>query len=242
MFSIALLAVTAALLYYHNINVSEDPRVIGAKKNFKVFSNLLKENKYDEALKTLDEIEYVYKIIPGYKNSYELGVLYNNRAAVYLVQLEKALISTDNILVDQRRLLLELAQENSNKSKAIYLSWLAKMEHLNKEQIHALIKPFFRDDDPNLKGYNLNKIINRRTKQLIQSQSETKRRLSVVYTNLGIIERYQNNMEKAEYYYQKAISLWKENYVAENNLDVLLGRQIKKRSIIKQLFPPKKNK
>jgi tetratricopeptide (TPR) repeat protein len=236
----ALIAIASGWLYYRNINLAEDPRVIDANKSFKTFSIYFENNNYDEALLILDNIEKIYNKVPGYKDSYEIGVINNNRAAIYLVQLEEALLSTDNLKIDQRPIFLDLAKEYSNTSKLIYISWLEKMGNLNDSEIKETILPFFEVEDPAFKRFNFDKILNKRVENIKQSQVETKRRLSVVYTNLGIIDRYQNNPEKAEKYYRKAIELWDSNYVAKNNLNVLLGEPLKKRSVIKQLFPEKK--
>jgi tetratricopeptide (TPR) repeat protein len=226
--------------YYHNLNSAYDLRVIKANKSFKTFSEKFSEHKYDEALDILDSIEKTYLNVPGYEDSYEMGVVYNNRAAVFLVQLEDSLLSTDNLKIDQRPVFLKLANKYLVISKEIYLNWLSRMEGLNKEQIKETIIPYFQPDDPSFKKRNYEKILNSRITKIEQSQVETLRRLSVVYTNLGIIERYQGNEEIAGEHYKKAIKLWPYNNVAENNLNVLLGKPIKKNSIIKQLFPPEK--
>ncbi|MFC1770935.1 tetratricopeptide repeat protein [Candidatus Margulisiibacteriota bacterium] len=240
MVSIALISIMAGWLYYHNINMAEDPRILEAKKTFRDFSQYFKSKDYDQALNVLNKIEKVYLSVPGYKDSFEIGVVNNNRAAVYLVQLERALMSTDNVLVEQRPVFLKLAKRYSLASKESYLSWLNRISGLEDEQIRAYVVPYFRPDDPAFDSHNRNKLLAKRVKDIKLSQAETKRRLSVVYTNLGILERYQNNPKQAEDYYQKAIDLWPENYIANNNLDVLKGRPLKKRSIIRQLFPPEK--
>ena len=70
---------------------------------------------------------------------------------------------------------------------------------------------------------------------------ENNRRLSVCYTNLGLISRFQGNYEDAVKQYEKALALWDRNLDAENNLNKLLNRPIKKRNIIQTLFPPEKD-
>ena len=67
---------------------------------------------------------------------------------------------------------------------------------------------------------------------------ETDRRLSVCYTNLGVIERTRGNYQEAIMNYEKALNLWDRNLEAENNLNRLLGRPIKKRNLLQKLFPP----
>jgi hypothetical protein len=42
--------------------------------------------------------------------------------------------------------------------------------------------------------------------------------------------------------YITAIKLWKDNFTARNNFNVLMGIDPEDRSIVDQLFPPDKNK
>ena len=69
---------------------------------------------------------------------------------------------------------------------------------------------------------------------------ETPRRLSVSYTNLGIMYRFREDYENAALSYKKAMDLWEDNLSAENNLNILLGRPLKKRSLLRKIFPEPK--
>jgi len=95
--------------------------------------------------------------------------------------------------------------------------------------------------DPAFKNRNYNKILNKRIDDLILARHETPRRLSVTYTNMGIVLRHQYKQNEAVECYIKAIKLWKDNYTARNNFNVLMGKPPEDRSIIDQLFPPVKN-
>ena len=82
--------------------------------------------------------------------------------------------------------------------------------------------------------------IKKRITEITEAQTETKRRLSVSYTNLGLVYRQQLKYEDAVLSYQKAIENWDRNLTAENNLNKLLGRPEKKRNLIQKLFPPER--
>ncbi|MCK4748009.1 MAG: tetratricopeptide repeat protein, partial [Bacteroidales bacterium] len=64
------------------------------------------------------------------------------------------------------------------------------------------------------------------------------RRLSVCHTNLGVIYRHQGAYVEAAEEYQKALALWDRNLEAENNLNKLLNKPLKKRNMMQKLFPP----
>ena len=82
--------------------------------------------------------------------------------------------------------------------------------------------------------------IEQRIREIEASLRENDRRLSVCRTNLGIIYRMQGSYEEAVRQYELAISLWDRNLEAENNLNRLLNRPLKKRNIIQKMFPPEK--
>ena len=83
--------------------------------------------------------------------------------------------------------------------------------------------------------------ISKRVSEIVDAQNETPRRLSVAYTNLGIIKRHQEKYKDAIDCYTKAIELWDMNLAAENNLNTLLGRPLKKQNMLRKIFPPKKD-
>jgi hypothetical protein len=89
---------------------------------------------------------------------------------------------------------------------------------------------------------NLDAIIKNRVREIQTAQVETKRRLSVSYTNLGIIRRHENNPEEAYGYYTKALDMWSENLAAKNNINILFGRPVERQSFMRKMFPPDRKK
>ena len=234
MSALVLSGVAISYLYYKNINESIDPRIIKARTLYEKYNVYAQNNEFDSIFSLMDSIELIYTDFDHYKNSYEVGVLYNNRAASFLTM---ALYSNDIEIVDQDSL-INLAEIAVKKSIEIYNHWLEKFQNKSLVEIERIIS---NDFYTGLEKYNTdqkNKFKKNRINEIHDSQTETKRRLSVSYTNLGIIDRHKLQYEAAANCYKKAIDLWDRNLTAENNLNVLLGRPIKKRSFIQKLFPP----
>jgi len=236
-FIIICISLLVAYIYYDGKNKAEDPRIVQTKFMFRQFDELMKESKFTSALPLLDSIENILVKVPGYKESYELGIVYNDRGSAYL---SMALYGSKDST--ERFRLLELAGKNIDSGIVIYNTWLDKNNALSKEELSENIKPFFSENDVAFKGKNYNKILHKRTEDLVLAQKETPRRLSVCFTNLGIVQRHQYKQNEAVESYIKAIKLWKDNFTARNNFNVLMGKPPKDRSIIDQLFPPDKNK
>ena len=226
-----------AYIYYDSKNKAEDPRIVQTKYMFKQYDELMKVNKFSSALPLLDSIETILVKTPGYRESFELGIVYNDRGSAYL---SMALYGIKDSTEKFR--LLEIAKTNIDSSISIYNSWLGKNSDLSKEKLIETIKPFFSENDLAFKERNYNKILQKRADDLILAQKETYRRLSVCYTNLGIVQRHLFKQNEAVESYIKAIKLWKDNFTARNNFNVLMGKPPEDRSIIDQLFPPEKNK
>lgn len=234
---IICISLLTAYIYYNGKNNAEDPRIVQTKYLFRQFDEQIKENKISSALPLLDSIEFMLSKVPGYKESYEPGIVYNDRGSAYLsIALYGDKDSTERIR------LLDIAKRNIDSAIAIYNTWLAKYSSLSVEEISENIKPFFSENDPTFKGKYYNKILHKRVEDLVLAQKETPRRLSVCFTNLGIVQRHQYKQNEAVESYIKAIKLWKDNYTARNNFNVLMGKPPKDRSIIDKLFPPDKNK
>jgi tetratricopeptide (TPR) repeat protein len=197
----------------------------------------MKENEFSSALPLLDSIENIFVKVPGYKESYEPGIVYNDRGSAYL---SMALYGNKDSTEKFR--LLELAEKNIDSAIVIYNVWLDKNSGLSKLELSQVVKPFFSENNLAFRGKNYSKIIRKRVDDLVLAQKETPRRLSVSYTNLGIVQRHQYKQNEAVESYIKAIKLWKDNFTARNNFNVLMGKPPKDRSIIDQLFPPDKNK
>ena len=230
--------ITISYFYYKSINESTDPRIVNARTLYEKYNRYAQNNEFDSIFSLMDSIELIYTSVDHYKNSYELGVLYNNRAASFLTMA----LYTDSIEITDQDSLINLADIAANKSIEIYTQWLGIFQDKNQTEIEkAISDDFYRG----LENYDIdqkNTFLKNRIKEIQESQTETKRRLSVSYTNLGIIERHNLQYDSAAIRYKKAIDLWDRNLTAENNLNILLGRPIKKRSFIQKLFPPDRDK
>lgn len=187
---ISLIVIVGMGLYYKQLNTQGDPRLLEARKLLITFEQHREKEDYDNVLLTLDKMEAIYKGMEGYENSFEMGVVENNRGATYLAE----------------------ALRKKTKEEQTPLLLKAK-EHIGK----------------GIEIYKANK------------GREMERRLSVSYTNLGIIARHEGRLEDALRHYKKALDLWSENHTAKNNLRVIAGEKPVKRSVIQQLFPPKKD-
>lgn len=234
---ITIISFGVAYIYYNSRNKAEDPRIVATKYMFKQFDELLAEGKFDSIFPILDTIESILTRVPGYRMSYEPGIVYNNRGSAFL---SKALYEVKDSVEQQK--LLEFAEKNLDSAIAIYQTWLKKYENLDRNRLIEEIKPYFLPDDPAFTSLNSEAILDKRVEEVMLAQKETKRRLSVSYTNLGIVQRHRYKQEEAAQSYITAITLWKDNYTARNNFNVLMGKPPEDRSIIDQLFPPDKNK
>lgn len=241
---IVLATLTIAHFYYQNINKKEDPRVVEAKRLYNDYNKYLKENHYKKVLNTLDEIEKIYMQVPHYKNSYEMGVVYTNKAALFLT----LAIYKDSLTVEREKYipelelhkdsLLNLSEEFTRKSIKIYKNWLDTFKHLNTNAIKEYIKDDFSKIDASQDKRKI--YLQNRIEQVKNAQVETPRRLSVSYTNWGMIKRHRGQYEEAAELYVEALKLWDKNRAAKNNLNLLLGRPKEEPGILEQLFPPKR--
>ncbi|OFX80978.1 MAG: hypothetical protein A2X12_05350 [Bacteroidetes bacterium GWE2_29_8] len=237
-FAMIIIGFSIAYFYYDHVNKSEDQRVISGRIKLDKFDNLMKARKYSEALPLIDTVYNIYDNALGYEGSFEFGLLFNNRASVFLsMTLYDSLISKE-----EKENLLKLAFENITKSISIYEQWIDSVGKLNKEEIQSFVASAFRKDKVNFEGKDIEAIIKKRVDDIIFAKMETPRRLSVSYTNLGIIQRHQYKQQEALISYEKAITLWKDNFTARSNFNVLMGKPPEDRSIIEKLFPPDRNK
>jgi len=227
-----------AWLYYNDKNSSEDPRVTGARLKLAEYDQLMKERRYPDALRILDTVSRIYESTAGYRSSFEPGLLFNNRGSVFL-----SMALYDSLVpAEEKGALLRLAEENIQKGIQIYTTWIDSAGKLTRDQIKINITPFFPENDSGLKGKNIIKIIEKRVEDIVFAQTETPRRLSVSYTNLGIIQRHQFRQVEAAHSYLEAIKLWNDNFTARNNFNVLMGLPPEDRSILDKLFPPERLK
>ncbi|NPD45816.1 MULTISPECIES: hypothetical protein [unclassified Lentimicrobium] len=224
-----------ANLYYSRVNDAEDPRVRHAKELYSEYNNLAVEKKYNDIFDLLDSIYLIYAQLDDYQNSYEVAVLHNNRAAVLLnIALFEAVSQVE------RDSIIGLSECEILEGINIYDDWLLKFGELNHEELLIHFQSIYQREFPLLDISLRNDYVNKRVKEIETAQVEMTRRLSVSYTNLGIVLRHQNQVEKAVEYYQLALELWPENLTAENNINILLGEPLKERSLLDKIFPPNK--
>jgi len=234
-FLIITISLLVAYFYYSGKNRAEDPRIVQTKYMFREYDKLMKENQFTLALPILDRIDSILLNVPGYSDSYERAIVSNNRGSAFL---SMALYNSADT-TEKNRLLI-IAKTTIDSSITIYNNWSDKYSALSEDGLYENIKSFFQENDPAFIGKNLKKILKKRVEDLQTAQKEIPRRLSVCYTNLGTVLRHQYKQDEAVKCYIKAIELWKDNYTARNNFNVLMGKPPKDRSIINQLFPPDK--
>lgn len=236
MVGVVALGLGIAWQYYRGVNQSIDPRVREARQLYDTYNELAEQSQYDSVFMLMDTIGKIYASIPYYRNSYEAGVLHNNRAATCLsIFLQSASFPLADTLE-----LLAMAEKEVKKSIEIYEEWLSIYEGLGEGAIREQVKNDFLFGLESYDQKEQEKFLSRRVKELMEAQIENQRRLSVSYTNLGIVKRHQQKYDSAAICYKKAIELWDRNLTAENNLNILLNKPLKKRRIIESLFPPEK--
>lgn len=232
MLIISIIGISIAYFYYDYQNKSEDPRVKEAKILYKKYTEFVEQNDFKAVLNILDSIELIYSKYPSYNNSYEMGTVLNNRGSVYLT---KALYLNDNEL-HIKDSLLNLAKNEFEKSINIYINWLNEYEKISENEIIEKATTDFE----NCKTINkdeIEKFVKKRTSEIKTAQFETPRRLSVSYTNLGIVMRHFEKYDSAITCYTEALKLWQDNLSAKNNVNILLGRPLEDRTIIDKIFP-----
>lgn len=233
MSALVFCAIIIGKLYYKYQNESIDPRIVKANLLYESYNDLTKKGDYQAIFYLLDSIETIYAKIPHYKKSYEVGVLYNNRAAAY-ISMAIAPDGNDSIVKDS---LLSLAEYNINKSIEIYTNWLDQWGEKSEMEIKEKLIPCFNPNKEPFTGRNIDRFINKRAKEIIEAQVETPRRLSASLTNMGVIYRHRGEYEKAVQEYIAALKLWPDNLAAENSLNVLFDKPMKKRSLFRRFFP-----
>ncbi len=123
---------------------------------------------------------------------------------------------------------------------SIYNSWGLEYEGLDEAEIEEVIKSGFVLGLPEEEPKQVAKFIENRVQEILAALLENDRRLSVCRTNLGVIYRQQGAYMEAVQQYELAIALWDRNLDAENNLNSLLNKPLKKRTLIQKIFPPER--
>jgi tetratricopeptide (TPR) repeat protein len=236
MSALVFLGIVISYFYYKSINESVDPRISDARELYEKYNQFVQNNSIDSVFRLMDTIESIYNNLDHYRNSFETGVLYNNRAAAYLSMALKV-DSTDSSAFDS---LLVEAEREVVRAIGIYKNWINLYSDLNKEEVEQLISTDFFIGLEAYSEKQKRKFLGNRVKEILNAQVETKRRYSVSLTNQGIIYHNRKQYETAAEYYHKAVDLWDQNLTAENNLNILLGQPIRKRNLLQKLFPPQK--
>lgn len=236
MLGIFLVGIWYADQYYGQFNAAEDPRVIRAKELYQDYNTLAAEKKYHEILDLLDSIELIYENYEDYKDSYEVGVLYNNRAAIYL-----NLVLFEPITETEKDSLMDLSLVYLSYSRLTYEKWKAYFGSLSANELKKHFTPIYQRAYSVADSSIQNSYVRKRIDEMQLAQKEVNRRLSVTYTNLGILHKQMGNIEEALVQYEKALKLWPDNLTAKNNINVLFGRPLEKRGLIDRLFPKERD-
>ncbi len=236
---LVLSGVLIAYFHYRQGNKSVDPRIATARKSYEQYNRFAQASAYDSVFRLMDSIETIYAATEHYRNSYEVGVLYNNRAAAYLAM---ALYTDSTVCpANEKDSLIRLAEEKEQQAIAIYTDWLDRYGGAETAEIEKIISEDFFTGLEKYSPGEQQAFFTARVKEIDEAREETKRRLSVAYTNQGVIFRTRKDYSSAAECYLKAVDLWDQNLTAENNLNILLGKPLKKRTFIQKLFPPDRN-
>lgn len=243
MIALVISGILIAKIYYGSENNSVDPRVVPARELYAKYDEYAREGDYHKIFSLLDSVEMIYSSYSHYKNSFEMGVLHNNRAAALIT----IALYSDSIDAgfnpfygSHPDTVMKLAGSELDRAIDIYDEWLEDYSDKSEEGISEIIDTEFRKDLDADEAQLIEKYRDARSREIVMAVKETGRRLSVCYTNLGVIKRYNEEYEEAVRCYQKALELWDRNLSAENNLNALLGRPLKKRNFIQKMFPPER--
>jgi hypothetical protein len=236
--SVSVLAILFALFYYRDLNNLEDPRTRKARELLSLFEKESVRMSDFNSFSLLDSAQSIFRSIPDYESSFEIGVIYNNKCSSLLL----SAIYDTTISNIEKSILLEMAMKYCDSSITVYENWISIWENLSREKVTDRIQTHMQESDNGFEGLNFKRIFEKRVKDLISAQVETPRRLSVSLSNKGTIFRHQLKIDSAFSCFQKSLSVWKDNRTAKSNLSVLMGGDPVKPTIIESLFPPDKNK
>jgi len=235
---ICLTAILIAAAYYRGINRASDPRILPARELVSQAEELTTGLQGTESVRLLDSALTLIRSVPGYANSWETGVIFNNMSSAWLMMA----LYDSTLLEPEKEEFLEAAGRYADSSLYIYRQWMNDWGTMPKEEITDRISPWFHQDDPSFAGLNPDHILRKRVKDIQSAQIETPRRISVSLTNLGTVHRHLNRPDSALLCFEEALELWGENRAAKSNLQVLQGGEPLKPSLLKSLFPPQKIK
>jgi len=233
---LVLIAIVISRKYYRDQEASVDPRIKPARELYEKYNSYAASNQFDSVFHLMDTIESIYNLTDHYASSFELGVIYNNRAAAWLT------LGIFGEYYDdwERDSLVTMADTAVRKSMSIYEVWNENLGDLDETEIRKVISDDFTGGLESYSSEEQEKFLETRIAEITEAQAELDRRLSVSYTNLGIVYRHKEIYDSAALCYEKALELWDRNLTAENNLNSLLGRPQKKRNFIERMFPPER--
>ena len=241
MVAVVIIGVVLAKSYYGNINRSIDPRIAQARELYSRYDQVARTGDFYRIFELLDSVEQIYVETEHYRGSFEIGVLENNRAAALLTiaLYGDSIAETNNPFhgVEADSVVL-LAGSHALKAIHRYDTWNLNFVGMSVEEIRDMIKPGFVDGLESADPRQIERFLSNRVKEIETALGENNRRLSVCHTNLGVIYRYQGNYVEAVEQYENALLLWDRNLDAENNLNKLLNKPVKKRNILQKIFPP----
>lgn len=241
MIALVIIGILIARSYYGSINRSVDPRVVEARELYVRYDGYAQTGDYYRVFALLDSIEHIYRATKHYNGSYETGVLYNNRAAALLtisMYADSIPAKCNPYSEATPDSLVALAETDALKAISVYNNWLTELSGKSNEQICEIIESQFLDGLDSVSPDLRTRYLEARVREIEKAIIENDRRLSVCYTNLGLVFRHRGEYVEAVKQYEKALELWDRNLNAENNLNLLLGKPLKKRNIIQKLFPP----
>ncbi|MFH0755849.1 MAG: tetratricopeptide repeat protein [Bacteroidota bacterium] len=243
MVTIVITGILVARSYYGNINRSVDPRVLHARELYSHYDQFARAGDFPGIFLLLDSIEDIYRKTAHYSRSFEVGVVENNRAAALLTlalygdSIPRGRNPFHELPPDS---VVNMAMNHALNAIQIYETWPLRYKGFSGEEIRKILEPGFVDGlnpgDPSM----VERIISNRVGEIQSALRENDRRLSVCHTNLGVIYRLQGNHREAVGQYEKAIALWDRNLEAENNLNRILNKPLKKRNILQKIFPPER--
>ncbi len=217
-FLIIIILLVLSWKYRSPSGSSEDPRITGADKIYEKYMERSAAKDYAEAFALLDSLEKLYSQYSDYKNSYEMGTIYNNRAMSWLTL---AFAESDT---SEASRMLDSSKRSAKKAIDLYENWLSEFSDLSRNEIILKIKKYYSPSDSIFDNYNMVVLIDKRTELIRVAQAEIKTKLSHAYTNLATIYYKENDRTNAIVYNKKALVWWDKNPTAANNLKMLSGK------------------
>jgi len=243
MSAVVIVGFTVAGYYYRNLNRSVDPRIREARRLYEDYNRFAVAGDYELIFLLLDSIEEIYTATEHYRNSFETGVLHNNRAAAMLtIALHRESISpsVDPFPGTGFDSLLSTAEAHILKAIDIYRGWQDFYAGEPEDSITLVMGGGFMKGLEDVPPGLADRYMKKRIHEILDAAVENDRRLSVCYSNLGLIWRHRGDYAKAAVHYQKALEMWDQNMEAENNLNLLLGKPPRQKNLLQKLFPPGK--